>query len=131
MTILAIILSSLALLAATADLVLTLRERKRSKERNTALMQYADTSASEALAKASENTGASIGELEAKCNTLIEELKKRIADLEKGIVPDFEKAKAAANAVNDFNAGISGILGFDPHEVLKKQRNDSSGGDWT
>jgi hypothetical protein len=131
MTILAIILSSLALLAATADLVLTLWERKRSKERNTALMQYADTSASEALAKASQNTGASIGELEEKCSTRFEELKKRIADLEKGIVPDFEKAKAAANAVNDFNAGISGILGFDPHEVLKKQRNDSSGGDWT
>jgi hypothetical protein len=124
MTILAIILSSLALLAAIADLGMTLLDRKRSKERNTALMDYADASASDVLAKAAANTGASVGELEAKFD-------KRITDLEKGIVPDFEKAKAAANAVNDFNAGISGILGFDPHEVLKKQRNDSSGGDWT
>ena len=124
MTILAIILSSLALLAATADLVLTLRERKRSKERNTALMQYVDMSASDLLAKAAAKTGETVGSLQ-------KEYDKRIGDLEKGIVPDFEKAKAAADAVNDFNAGISGILGFDPHEVLKKQRGDGYGGEQT
>ena len=124
MTILAIILSSLALLAATADLGLTLWERKRSKERNAALMQYTDTSVSDALRKADAKTAEAVGALEKQYD-------KRIGDLEKGVVPDFEKAKAAANAVNDFNAGISGILGFDPHEALKKQRAEGYGGELT
>lgn len=83
----AIILSSLALLAALASFA---AETKRSQKQKIALAQF----------------------------------DKRLQDLEKGVVPDFEKAKAAAEAVNDFNAGISGILGFDPHEVLKKQRQE-------
>lgn len=107
MTIIAIILSSLALLAAIADLSFTIHERKRSKERNAALIQYADASA----------------------NNAVSELGKRVTDLENGVIPNFEKAKAAANAINDFNAGISGILGFDPHEMLRKQRNENGGGD--
>lgn len=107
MTVLAIILSSLALLAATADLILTLWERKRSKERNTALMQYADTAAEKGR----------------------QELSRRLEDLEKGIVPDFEKAKEAANAVNSFNAGITGILGYDPYAALQAQRSKDLGGD--
>ena len=127
MTILAIVFSSLALLAATADLILHLSARKRSKERNTALIQYADRAASDALEKAEVKTEEEIRKTVA---ALEEKYEQRIGDLEKGIVPDFEKAKAAADAVNDFNAGISGILGFDPHEVLKKQRSDIAGGDW-
>ena len=83
----AIILSSLALLAALASFA---AETKRSQKQKIALAQF----------------------------------DKRLQDLEKGVVPDFEKAKAATEAVNDFNAGISGILGFDPHEVLKKQRRE-------
>ena len=102
MTFVLLTASSLALLAATMCFALLLREKKRNKERSAAVMRYVDT-----VSKGAANA-----------------LEKRIADLEKGIVPDFEKAKAAANAVNDFNAGISGILGFDPHEVLKKQRQE-------
>lgn len=109
MVILAIILSSLALSAALAGTALLIYERKCSKKRNTALVQYIDAAINKAVTDA------------------MAAYEKRVKDLESGIVPDFEKAKAAAEAVNDFNAGISGILGFDPHEVLKKQRND--GGD--
>lgn len=50
------------------------------------------------------------------------EIRKHVEDLEKGIVPDFEEAKAAAKAVDSFNRGISGILGFDPLEAAKKNR---------
>ena len=92
MDIFAIVMSSLALLAATAALALTIHERKRSQQRNAVL------------------TG-------------------QINDLKKGIVPDFEKAKAAAQAVNDFNAGISGILGFDPYDAIKAQRTENFGGE--
>lgn len=125
MTIIAIILSSLALLAAIADLGMTLRERKRSKERNAALLQYIDKQAKGIDTQTDQR-------MKALAEGFSEDLtkaEKRISDLESGIIPDFEKAKAAADAVNDFNAGISGILGFDPHEVLKKQRNENPGGE--
>ena len=42
----------------------------------------------------------------------------------------YEQAKAAANAVNDFNRGITNILGFDPVSALKKeQQRERLGGD--
>lgn len=108
MYIFAIVLSSLALLAALACLSLVVYERKRSKERSAALMQYADS-------------------VKASVDITLTALSGKVKDLEGGVVPDYEKAKAAADAVNNFNAGISGILGFDPHDVLKKQR--AEGGD--
>ena len=57
------------------------------------------------------------------------ELAKSIQDLQSGAVPDYEQAKAAARAVNDFNAGISGILGFDPYEVISRKRDNGDGGE--
>ena len=107
MTFFAIILSSLALLTAIFALILVLDERKRSQKRNTALKQYADA----AVAQSEKRLG------------------DRVEALEKGIVPDFEKAKEAANAVNDFNAGITGILGYDPYSALQAQRDKERGGE--
>lgn len=103
----AIIMSSLALLAAMTSLVLTLDERKRSQKRNAAMTQYADAAAKQVQ----------------------QDLDRRVANLENGIVPDFEKAKEAASAVNNFNAGITGILGFDPYSALQAQRQKDRGGD--
>lgn len=51
-----------------------------------------------------------------------EKFQKRIEELENGVVPDYEAAKEAAKAVNDFNAGISGILGFDPVAAYRKNQ---------
>lgn len=118
MDIIAIVLSSLALLAATAAVALAIYERKRSLKRNTAL----------AIQLGSDITGMAEG-LKKQFATELQDQSKRIEDLEKGIVPDFEKAKEAAKAVNDFNVGISGILGFDPHEALRKQRSENFGGE--
>ena len=59
--------------------------------------------------------------LESIGNSL-KDILRRTDDLEKGIVPDFEQAREAARAVDNFNAGLSGILGFDPIETAKKQR---------
>lgn len=120
--IVAMILSSLALLAATAGLILEIRERKRSQKRNIALVRYVERLVSDALAKANEKTDTAV-------DTLRTEYGRRIGDLENGVVPDFEKAKAAANAVNDFNAGITSIMGFDPFESLRAQRDGNIGGD--
>ena len=107
MEIFSVIMSSLALLAATVSVMITVMERKRSQERNAAQLQYTDTSV-EAVEK---------------------RLDTRVGNLEKGIVPDFEKAKEAANAVNNFNAGITGILGYDPYTALQAQREKESRGE--
>lgn len=118
MSIIAIVLSSLALLTATIDFGLILYGRRHSQKQNTALMAYVDASADETLKKVS----GSIARLEKTHD-------ERISDLERGAVPDFEKAKAAADAVNNFNAGISGILGYDPFAALQAQREQDLGGD--
>ena len=55
--------------------------------------------------------------------------KAYVEKLEKGVVPDFEQAKAAANAVNDFNNGISNILGFDPMTALAEAQKKERYGD--
>lgn len=46
----------------------------------------------------------------------------RLKKLESGIVPDYEEAKKAAKAMDDFSAGITGILTYDPTEALRKSR---------
>ena len=48
----------------------------------------------------------------------------RVSRLEKGMVPDFEAAKAAVKSVNDFNSGLSAILNFDPMAAAKQQRSE-------
>lgn len=49
----------------------------------------------------------------------------RIGRLEQGVVPDFEEALRAVNAVNDMNKGIANIFEFDPLEALKKSRQEA------
>lgn len=51
-------------------------------------------------------------------------LMERVSHLEKGMVPDFEAAKAAVKSVNDFNSGLSAILNFDPMAAAKQQRSE-------
>lgn len=52
----------------------------------------------------------------------LRKLSNRVGVLEQGLVPDYEAAKEAVKSVNDFNLGISGILGFDPLEAARKSR---------
>ncbi len=122
--IIAIILSSLALLAAMTTMGLVLMERKRNQKRNTAMTQYVDTGTRGIMERIKKISG----EDEFLANRISEisfdvsQLTSRVAELEGGTVPDYEKAKAAAKAVNDFHAGISDIFGFDPYDALKRSR---------
>lgn len=60
----------------------------------------------------------------------LRKLSDRVSVLEQGLAPDYEAAKEAVKSVNDFNRGISGILGFDPLEAVKKSRqNERMGGE--
>ena len=158
MIIACIVLSGLALLAATVNIILFFREKKRAKAefarietwRKTALdyIESADettlTSAREfaeelitAFAEdiKSENKAFREGyciETEEKIQAIegnVEALSRDIEELKKGTCPDYEQALSAAKAVNDFNRGISGILNFDPIEAARRLRLNSEGGD--
>lgn len=121
MLIIAIIMSGLALLAATVCLILLIQERKRNQKRNAVLIDYIDSGIAEAkqavLFELKE-------EIYVECNKIL----ARVKSLENGVVPDFEEAKQAARAVDDFNRGLSNILGFDPMESLQREREKNAFG---
>lgn len=121
MLIILIIMSGLALLAATVCIFLLIQEKKRSQKRNTAMADYTDA----AIAEAKQSIAFDLNEtIHAYCN----EIMARVERLEKGVVPDFEEAKQAARAVDDFNKGLSNILGFDPMASLQKEREKAQYG---
>ena len=49
---------------------------------------------------------------------------EKVGALEKGICPDYEAAKEAAKAVDDFNSGLSAILNFDPLGEARRKREN-------
>lgn len=164
------ILSGLALLVVIADLILTVREKKRGEERNAALEKWKDSardtilhyidSEIECVTKKhdvfaekiqaemqairesvdfwaedvkqlnddfDEINRESVRKLEAlelERDAVTEELtniEKRLSDLEHGVVPDYAEALAAKNSVDEFNKGLSAIMGFDPIAAYRKQ----------
>lgn len=62
----------------------------------------------------------------ARVEALAHDLEARVEALEHGVVPDFEEAKKAAEAVNDFNKGLSAIMNFDPMAEAKRARNEEN-----
>ena len=115
MEMIALILSGLALLAAGVCLCLLMQEKKRNQERNAAMLDFVQVECN-AVSTAS---GAYTDEM---CRKTVLEISGRVENLEKGIIPDYEKATAAVNAVNDFNQGISNLLNYDPVSALAAQR---------
>lgn len=126
MVIVVLIIGSLALVAATVSVVLTAREQKRSHKRNAAYVETLRTVVQEHRTALEKFLLEELKKLEARTAQQVTEaqmnVESRLSDLEGGVIPDYEKAKQAAKAVNDFSAGISGILGFDPVEALKQSR---------
>ena len=144
MVFVALIIGSLALVAATVSVVLTVREQKRSQERNAAYVETMRTVVQEhrtalenflmkELKKLELHTEQQVKDMRKNAEQTISDVQKnvqetmgnmckRLSDLEGGVIPDYEKAKQAAKAVNDFSAGISGILGFDPMDALRQSR---------
>jgi len=125
MEIVTMILSGLALLAASVCLILLIQEKKRNQKRNTAALQYADAAAQKVLVLAKNEAHAAS---EAAYKNACERFEKRVADLENGISPDYNEAVAAKKAVDEFNQGLSGILGFDPVVAARRQREKNHKG---
>lgn len=89
----------------------------------TGMKEYTALQVKEAEKRLKESRG---GELKT-IREDVEKLATAVSNLEQGIVPDFEEAKKAAKAVNDFNTGISAIMGYDPMEARRKMREGRKG----
>lgn len=141
MIIACLIISSLALLAAVVNIILFFAEKKRDEARRQALLDYIGNRAENALGLAEEftkdYTEAFVKEFfdrekelfnvenDKSFKFISDSLKGHREEIEKlksGTVPNYEAALAAANAVNDFNAGISAIMNFDPIDAARKRR---------
>lgn len=67
------------------------------------------------------NLTSQINETNFGIEAMKEGCEKRFSNLENGLIPDHEEAKRAVQSLNDFNRGISSIMGFDPYEALKRE----------
>jgi hypothetical protein len=119
MEIVTMILSGLALLAASVCLILLIQEKKRNQKRNTALVNLIDNYFTRSMTTLEGVRGCVV-----MFNTTVTEMNSRVKKLEEGISPDYNEALAAKQAVDDFNMGISAILNFDPMAAMKKSREE-------
>lgn len=112
MQIVCMILCGLALLAAISCLALLAREKKRNEKWSAAMVQ---------LYQKEHDT------LDKQIWAVRDALVERLDKLEAGVMPDYEAARQAAEAVDEFNQGLSNILGFDPMEAARKARQGGGG----
>ena len=124
------IMSGLALLAATVSLFISLREKKRNQKRNADMMNYVNVGNKNLVDAIGTNEEVLLGKIKGafyairKYSTEVDKLSTKVDKLEQGIVPDYQEALAAKNSVDEFNRGLSAIMGYDPMEVARKAREE-------
>jgi hypothetical protein len=121
MSIAILILSIAAILMSSVNIALWAVERKQSDRRHCAMLDYTDSKCGSVIT-ATETEAAELREEMQEFRHTVSVHGERIGKLESGICPDYEKAMAAADAVNDFNAGISAIMTFDPIATARARR---------
>lgn len=114
------ILSGLALLAAILCLILLRQEKKRNEKRNAAALQYVDNRCDGTYNEINQKETEYRAFLEHRLHDMLADIKQ----LQDGIVPDYAEALAAKNSVDEFNRGLSAIMGYDPMEIARKARED-------
>ena len=143
MELIPIIFSGLALLAASVCLILLLQEKKRNQKRNAALTDLLRMEFDQVITHIGEfgrNGTADHTEIIESLNGIADVLKSlapavqevasalcdhkgRIEDLEKGVVPDYNEAVKAKDAVDNFSRDIANLLNFDPLAAAREARN--------
>ena len=122
MVLISMIVSGLALLAASVCLCLLMQEKKRNQKQKADACNYADACMREAKAYAEEllERFKTSGEWEKAVAATAEE---KIADAVNEICNKMSESYFSA----DINAGLGNILGFDPYASLHKQREKERG----
>ena len=125
------IMSGLALLAAVVSLVLIISEKKRNQKRNADFINYVDAETNSVNGRMKVEFEQAVNVARDALVFRMQELQQdiirhsvKIEQLEKGIVPDYNEALAAKNSVDDFNRGLSAIMGYDPIEMARKAREE-------
>lgn len=119
-----IIAVTVALAVSVACWVLLEREKK-----NSSLAWQSVRALEDKLERTREVSAAAFEEAKDAIKAAIDiadevrKLRTRVSELENGVVPGFEEAKAAVKAVNDFNIGLSAIMGYDPMQAIRKGRD--------
>lgn len=116
MPIITMILSGLALLAASVSLILTIREKKRNEERNAAFERYKmtttlyiDKTFASALTEAKQYTD---GAISNKIDPVLNKVESIGDDL----------MNANSNFQDQLGKTLSNIMAFDPLEAQRKAR---------
>lgn len=122
MVLISMIVSGLALLAASVCLCLLMQEKKRNHERNAAAVRHTEVCMESAQKYAHKipNDFITGGEWEKAVAATAEE---KIADAVNEICNKMSESYFSA----DINAGLGNILGFDPYASLQKQREKERG----
>lgn len=122
MALISMIVSGLALLAASVCLCLLMQEKKRNHERNAAAVRHTEVCMESAQKYAHKLLSDFIagGEWEKAVAATAEE---KIADAVNEICTKMSESYFSA----DINAGLGNILGFDPYDSLQKQREKERG----
>lgn len=125
------IMSGLALLAAMVSLILTIREKKRNQKRNADLVNLIHAECNVVKGAVTLDNDVSFTSMKdaytqkvAEMTLSIDKISTKVDKLEQGIVPDYQEALAAKNSVDEFNRGLSAIMGYDPMEIARKTREN-------
>lgn len=124
------IMSGLALLAATVSLFISVREKKRNQKRNADMVNYIDVGNKNLVDAIELKEEVLLSKIKGafdtirKYSTEFDKLSTKVDKLEQGIIPDYQEALAAKNSVDEFNRGLSAIMGYDPMAVARKAREE-------
>lgn len=128
-----LIILVLCLIISTTDLVLIIRNSRRSASRSAALVQYVDKTMGAMHTEILNDVNGYVVGMKGSIEDLSADvvgMKATLDDLSKGIIPDYEEAKRAADATNEFHKGIANILNYNEMEALQRMREaEASGGE--
>ena len=114
MEIITMIMSGLALLAATANLFLHFREKKRNEKRNAAMVDYVGAERTAAIAEAAKYTDKAV---EEKIDPVLSKVESIGEDL----------MNANGRFQDQLGQTLSNIMAFDPVESYRKAQQKAKG----
>lgn len=144
MVIISIILLAVMLLAQTALFVLFFVEKRRSVQRNQAMLDYVEKSVEGGISACQEETAellkANSDSVDAKfkaidessnkwredilrkTQSIITEHESRTNERLNNMLLDYSQAQEAASKINDFGASLASIFDYDPLKAIQKGR---------
>ena len=149
MVIISIVLLTAVLLAQTALFVLFFVEKRRSVQRNQAMLDYVEKSVeggisacqdeiTELLKANSDSVDAKFKAIDESSNkwredilrktqSIITEHESRTNERLNNMLLDYSQAQEAASKINDFGASLASIFDYDPMKAIQKGRKKEAG----